>query len=122
MTYISKNANGNGHLISGYSLAHQKIGYEERLQLAVAVKNRVREYSQTDVEIAKSFKVSASQLSKESKRQAEWEAENNIRSNRDDYAVARIVEGINIASPSALDKALGKVFPKVWDAVERLTR
>jgi myo-inositol-1-phosphate synthase len=124
MPHISSSGNGNGHLISGYSLAHRKLGYEERLQLAVDVKNRVRGYTQTDAEIAASFKVSPSQLSRESKRQAEWEAENNIRSDRDDYAAARIVEGVNIASPSALDKALRdhkEVLTKVWDALDRLT-
>jgi hypothetical protein len=123
MTLSSKNGNGNGHLISGLSLAHQKLSREERLQLAVDVKNRVRLYTPTDAEIAKSFRVSPASFSQEWRWQAEWAVENGIEPDRTAYAVARIAEGINLAPPAALDSVLSEpeAFEKVWAAIERLT-
>ena len=116
----SVNHHQNGQ-ISGRGLAHRKLGYAERLELAADVAERVRRYHQTDAQIAANFGVSPSQLCRELKARAEWRVIRGVEINHDNYAVACIQEGIDHASPYALDKALLEVLPKVWDSIDRLT-
>jgi hypothetical protein len=79
-------------VISGYSLAHRKMPYDEGLQGAAEVARGVRRYEPTQAEIAASFKVSASQLSRELKAIERWEAEQGITKHGDELAVAAIVD------------------------------
>jgi hypothetical protein len=122
-TRCSPSVNHQNGQISGRGLAHRKMGYPERLELAADVAEGVRRYEQTHAEIADSFEVSQSSLCRELKERARWRIEHDLKLDRDDYAIACIIEGINIASPSALDKAFREdgIFAKVWKAIDHLT-
>jgi hypothetical protein len=112
MTSINFSENGNGS-ISGLSLAHRKLSARERVQLAADVASGVYRYDPTNAEIAASFKVHPSRLSRELKGREEREA---ARHYSDDWAVDHIVMGWNAASESALDKAVLKIgLARVYD-------
>ena len=111
--------NGNGS-ISGLSLAHRKLSTRERVQLAADVAAGVYRYDPTKAEIAASFKVHPSQLSRELR---EREGREVAQRDRDSWAVDCIVTGWNSAPDSALDDAVRKIgLARVYDVVARLTR
>jgi len=119
MAYISTNGNGNGS-ISGRSLAHQKLSFRERLTLAADVATGVYRYDPTKAQIASSFKVHPSQLSRELREREGREA---ARRDHDNWAVDHIVMGWDSASESALDEAVLKIgLARVYDVLDRLTR
>ena len=119
MAFTNFTENGNGS-ISGLSLAHRKLSTRERVQLAADVATGVYRYDPTKAEIAASFKVHPSQLSRELREREQQEA---AQRDRDSWAVDCIVVGWNSASDAAVDEAVRKIgIARVFDAVDRLTR
>jgi IS30 family transposase len=111
--------NGNGSL-SGFSVAHRKLSPRERLALAADVASGVSQFAPTKAQIASSFKVHPSQLSRELREREGREAAQRYQDNR---AVECIVSGWNSASESALDEAVLKIgLARVYDVIERLTK
>jgi hypothetical protein len=119
MTSTNFSENGNGS-ISGLSLAHRKLSVRERVQLAADVATGVYRYDPTKAEIAATFRVHPSQLSRELKEREGREA---AQRDSDNWAVEHIVMGWNSASESALDEAVLKIgLAHVYDVLDRLTR
>jgi hypothetical protein len=102
-TNFSENSNGS---ISGLSLAHRKLSTRERVRLAADVASGVYRYDPTKTEIAESFKIHPSQLSRELKEREEREA---AQRNSDSWAVDHIVMGWSSASEAALNEAVLKI-------------
>src|SRR5262249_12431161 len=112
-----QNGNGGGS-ISGLSLAHRQLNTRERVQLAADVATCVYRYDPTKAEIAASFKVHPSQLSRELREREQREV---AQRDCDSWAVDSIVTAWNSASDSALDDAVHKIgLARVYDVVDRL--
>jgi len=119
MAFTNSSGNGNSS-ISGLSLAHSKLDTRKRIQLAADVATGACQYHPTKAQVAASFKVHPSQLSRELREREQREV---ARRDRDSWAVDCIVTGWNSASDSALDEAVREIgLARVFDVVDRLTR
>jgi len=121
MTSTLSHGNGNG-AISGHSLAHQKLSPNKRLALAAGVATGAYQYKQTKAEIAASFKVHPSRLSRVLKAHERriLAATQAAQRDHDNRAIANIIAGWNSASESARDEAVRKIgLVRLYSVIRR---
>ena len=129
MTSTLSHGNGNG-AISGHSLAHQKLSPNKRLALAAGVATGAYQYKQTKAEIAASFKVHPSRLSRVLKaherrtlaatQATQLAATQAAQRDHDNRAIANIIAGWNSASESARDEAVRKIgLVRLYSVIRR---
>lgn len=123
MTSTNFHENGNGSL-SGYRLAHRKLSFRKRLALAADVATGVYRYAPTQAQIASSFQLHPSQLSRElgeRKRRQLAATQAAAQHDHDNCVVDDIVRGWNSASESARKEAVRKIgLVRVFDVMDRI--